>query len=234
MAQVGGARPSAERAAELAALELERPVVRARGAAPAQSLEERARAAVQGSAAGRPPSRRGGRRRRSRRRRRPPGRADAAPPAPAPSSPPSDSVPRAPFIPPRIQRPPRDRPRGPKPVFSSSAPAAPVRPGAPSRPGQWRLRRRRATFGPDAEKGGGRKKGKKGKRSTVDQDAVQANILQHPAGHEGRRRPEGPPRPTSRRYRDVAGRPDGRGAGAARRPGSGSTSSSRSPSSPAP
>ncbi|MBA3260286.1 MAG: translation initiation factor IF-2, partial [Gemmatimonadales bacterium] len=52
------------------------------------------------------------------------------------------------------------------------------------------------TFGPDAEKGGGRKKGKKGKRSSVDQDAVQANILRTlqgmkgPAGRKGRRSDE--------------------------------------------
>ncbi|HJR15485.1 MAG TPA: translation initiation factor IF-2, partial [Gemmatimonadales bacterium] len=41
------------------------------------------------------------------------------------------------------------------------------------------------TFGPDAEKGGGRKKGKKGKRSMVDQDAVQANILRTLQGMKG-------------------------------------------------
>jgi translation initiation factor IF-2 len=52
------------------------------------------------------------------------------------------------------------------------------------------------TFGPDAEKGGGRKRGKKGKRSSVDQDAVQANILRTlqgmkgPAGRKGRRSDE--------------------------------------------
>ena len=89
-------------------------------------------------------------------------------------------------------------------------------------------------FGPDAEKGGGRKKGKKGKRSSVDQDAVQANILKTlqgmkgPAGRKGVRRSDEPS------YRDVAGRPAGRGAASGRRPGSGSTSSSRCPSSRAP
>ena len=41
------------------------------------------------------------------------------------------------------------------------------------------------TFGPDAEKGGGRKRGKKGKRSSVDQDAVQANILRTLQGMKG-------------------------------------------------
>ena len=47
------------------------------------------------------------------------------------------------------------------------------------------------TFGPDAEKGGGRKKGKKGKRSMVDQEAVQANILRTLQNIKGARRPEG-------------------------------------------
>jgi translation initiation factor IF-2 len=52
------------------------------------------------------------------------------------------------------------------------------------------------SFGPDAEKGGGRKRGKKGKRSSVDQDAVQANIMRTlqgmkgPAGRKGRRTDE--------------------------------------------
>src|SRR6185312_11324317 len=81
------------------------------------------------------------------------------------------------------------------PVFSSSAPpapprsAAPPRPGAPARPGSDRAAPVR-TFGPDAEKGGG---GKKGKRSSVDQEAVHANILRTlqgmkgPAGRKGRR-----------------------------------------------
>jgi translation initiation factor IF-2 len=88
---------------------------------------------------------------------------------------------RQPFIPPRIQRPPA-APRGPKPVFSSSAPSS--RPGA-DRPGTPGGAPPPRTFGPDAEKGGGRKKGKKGKRSLVDQDAVQANILKTLQGMKG-------------------------------------------------
>ncbi|MGH7583440.1 MAG: translation initiation factor IF-2 [Gemmatimonadales bacterium] len=40
-------------------------------------------------------------------------------------------------------------------------------------------------FGPDAAPGGGRKKGKKGKRSFVDQDQVQANILKTLQGMRG-------------------------------------------------
>ncbi|MBA3892493.1 MAG: translation initiation factor IF-2, partial [Gemmatimonadales bacterium] len=59
----------------------------------------------------------------------------------------------------------------------------PGRPGAPARPGQGGPPAR--TFGPDAEKGGARKKGKKGKRSSVDQDAVQANILRTLQGMKG-------------------------------------------------
>jgi translation initiation factor IF-2 len=173
---VAEAQAQSERAAELAALELERPVVpEIEEPAPAQSLEERARALFKDL---------------------PPAPAepyeetttteepaaarltDAAPPAPRRVTP--SEAPRAPFIPPRIQRPPAS-PRGPKPVFSSSAPAAPSRPGA-GRPGQAAPTR---TFGPDAEKGAGRKKGKKGKRSMVDQDAVQANILRTLQGMKG-------------------------------------------------
>jgi translation initiation factor IF-2 len=178
---VAEAQAQSERAAELAALELERPVVpEIEETAPAQTLEERARAlfkdlpatpaepyddsaaptTTEEPAAAQPVD-----------------AAPAAPPRPAAPGTPS----RAPFIPPRIQRPPAG-PRGPKPVFSSSAPAAPNRPGAPSRPGQAPPAR---TFGPDAEKGAGRKKGKKGKRSMVDQDAVQANILRTLQGMKG-------------------------------------------------
>jgi translation initiation factor IF-2 len=142
----------------------------------------------------------------------------AAAPADSGAAPPSipprrvsqgDGATRAPFIPPRIQRPPAS-PRGPKPVFSSSAPAAPgrpgapPRPGAPSRPGQGAPPAR--TFGPDAEKGGGRKKGKKGKRSMVDQDAVQANILRTLQGMKGGAGRKGR-RPDEPSFRDVqAGR----------------------------
>jgi translation initiation factor IF-2 len=190
------AQVQAEKAAELAALELERPVIQEpEEAAPAQSLEERARALFKDL----PPV---------------PSSAEptevaieeepvngGAPEAPLfrPSAPPA-SAPRAPFIPPRVQRPAPTAPRGPKPVFSSSAPAAPARPGGgpsrpgmPARPGADRNAPPVRTFGPDAEKGGGRKKGKKGKRSSVDQEAVHANILRTlqgmkgPAGRKGRR-----------------------------------------------
>ncbi len=115
--------------------------------------------------------------------------ASASPSTPAPATP-RPAPGRTPFIPPRIQRPapaersgpPRDdRPRGPKPVFSSSFTAETARPAQPAegqgpRPG---------------------KKGKKGRRSQVDQDAVQANIektLQGMKGGMGKktRRVEGP------------------------------------------
>ena len=193
------AQVQAEKAAELAALELERPVIHElEESAPTQTLEERARALFKDL----PPL---------------PAESDAAdvaiqeepvngassPETPLfrPSPPPS-SAPRAPFIPPRVQRPPAAPARGPKPVFSSSAPASPARPSSPSRPsapqrpGADRNAPPVRTFGPDAEKGGGRKKGKKGKRSSVDQDAVQANILRTlqgmkgPAGRKGRRSDE--------------------------------------------
>jgi len=123
----------------------------------------------------------------------------AAPPVRAaePPAPPT----RAPFIPSRVPRPagpPAGRPaapgRGPRPVFSSadsgtatarpgapSRPSGPPRAGAPPRPGEERPR----VFGPDAEKGGGRKRGKKPRRGMVDQDAVQANILKTLQGMRG-------------------------------------------------
>jgi len=173
------AQAQAEKAAELAALELERPVVELEEPAPTQTLEERARALFKDL----PPA---------------PaepeveiGATDGAPRAePAVPVRSSGEATRAPFIPPRIQRPPAAPRGGPKPVFSSSAPARPPADrGGPAAPPA-------RTFGPDAEKGGGRKKGKKGKRSSVDQDAVQANILKTlqgmkgPAGRKGRRSDE--------------------------------------------
>jgi translation initiation factor IF-2 len=201
------AEAEAERAAGLAALELERPmVIEAPEPVSAQSLEERARAlfkdlpeapaepdAADAAPAAENPFRRP---------------ATAEPPAaPAASAAPATPT-RAPFIPPRIQRPPapRDgaagRSGGPRPVFSSSAPG-----GGPARPGADRAAPPARTFGPDAEKGGGRKKGKKGKRSSVDQEAVQANItrtlqgMKGPAGRKGRGRSDEPS------YRDIlAGR----------------------------
>jgi translation initiation factor IF-2 len=112
----------------------------------------------------------------------PPSRA--APLRPAASAPPpasAGSPPPRPFIPPRVPRPPVGQPpRGPrpKPVFSSSAPAQPRAP-APSGPTV-------RTFGPDAQPGGGRKKGgKRGRKNFVDQDAVQANIDKTMAGLKG-------------------------------------------------
>jgi len=102
--------------------------------------------------------------------------AAAPPPRPAASQ---GAPPRRPFIPPRVQRP----AQGPRPVFSSSTPLPPRERGG--RPGGGPAR----TFGPDAQpaRGGGpaRKKGRKGKRTFVDQDAVQANILKTLAGMKG-------------------------------------------------
>ncbi len=165
------AQAQAEKAAELAALELERPVVELEEPVPAQSLEERARALFKDLPPAPPDS-----------EEETAAAEDAGPtrvetPVP-PRSAAADAT-RAPFIPPRIQRPPAAQRGGPKPVFSSSAPARPPadRGGAAAPPAR--------TFGPDAEKGGGRKKGKKGKRSSVDQDAVQANILKTLQGMKG-------------------------------------------------
>jgi translation initiation factor IF-2 len=209
-AQAALEREAAE-AAERAAIELERPVLEVPEAQPLPSLEERARALfkdlpplpVEDEPAPAPAAEVAAA-----------AEAPAAPAHPAPAPPT-----RAPFIPPRIQRPAPAGPGGPgrggpggppqrggyqggrpKPVFSSGAPAAPARPG--SQPGGAPPR----TFGPDAEKGGARKKGKKGKRQSVDQEAVQANILKTLQGMKGGARGKGR-RSDEPSYRDqLAGR----------------------------
>jgi translation initiation factor IF-2 len=83
---------------------------------------------------------------------------------PAPAEPPAT---RKPFIPPRVRRP----AGGPKPVFSSATVVPPRGPRAEPE-----------TAKPAAP---GRKKGKKGRRPDVDQEAVQANILKTLAGMRG-------------------------------------------------
>jgi translation initiation factor IF-2 len=209
-AQAALEREAAE-AAERAAIELERPVLEVPEPQPLPSLEERARALfkdlpplpVEDEPAPGPAAEVAAAAEAA---------AAPAPPAPAPPT-------RAPFIPPRIQRPAPAGPSGPgrggpggppqrggyqggrpKPVFSSGAPAAPARPG--SQPGGAPPR----TFGPDAEKGGARKKGKKGKRQSVDQEAVQANILKTLQGMKGGARGKGR-RSDEPSYRDqLAGR----------------------------
>ncbi len=200
------AQVQAEKAAEMAALELERPVIHEpEESAPAQTLEERARALFKDL----PPAPPEAEETDNAVKEEPVNGGAPETPLFRPSSAPP-SAPRAPFIPPRVQRPAAAPNRGPKPVFSSSAPAAPSRPsspsrpggpsrpgtGAPQRPGNDRNAPPVRTFGPDAEKGGGRKRGKKGKRSSVDQDAVQANIMRTlqgmkgPGGRKGRRTDE--------------------------------------------
>ena len=143
------------------------------------------------------------------------------PPPPPPPVPPSERpvVHRAPFIPPRVQRPgPSSAPpgrqpgRGPRPVFSSS-------PGAPGGPSTQRPGRTDGggggnrfggppasptrSFGPDAKPstGDGRRKGKKGRKSYVDQEAVQANILKTLQGMKGG--PRGKRRTDEPSYRDL-------------------------------
>ena len=137
-----------------------------------------------------------------------PAATSAAPPPVRPSIPlgPSGN----PRIPTRIPRPvvtpgsEVQRFNRPKPVFSSSSPPGSgnrpsggprtsggpgsrpggPRPGGPSSgapPGPSTAERPR-TFGPDAEKGAARKKAKKGRKSSVDQDAVLANIEKTLAG----------------------------------------------------
>jgi translation initiation factor IF-2 len=189
------AQAQAEReAAELRALERERVVPELLEPVPALSLDERARALfkdlptvpAEESAES--------------------ARAEAAvapePVRARPGEAPSVLPARVPSIPTRVPRPaaapgapgwPGGAPRGPKPVFSSSTP-----PAAPRAPGAGTGAPERARFfGPDAEKGAGRKKGKKGRKTMVDQEAVQANILKTLQGlrggvRKGRGRPDEP------------------------------------------
>jgi translation initiation factor IF-2 len=222
-AQAQAEREAAEVARPL--LDLDRPSVLAEAeATPTQTLEERARALFKDlpplpasddeddTAVAEPPA--------------PAAAVEPSAVAP-PSAPPASSGPtRAPFIPPRIARPAPasqggapSRPGGPpqrggsggpggrpRPVFSSGGSGGPAaRPGgdrgAPAGGPPQRA------FGPDAEKGGGRKKGKKGKRSMVDQEAVQANILKTLQGMKGGAGRKGGRRSDEPSYRDqVAGR----------------------------
>jgi len=201
------AQHAAEREEEekrVAMFELERTAIEPEPVVPSLSLEERARQLFKDL----PPAE--------------PGTEDEAAPSTAPLFRPSVPVmpvsstesaappARAPFIPPRVQRPapsqpsndrgqsrtPGDRPRGPKPVFSSSFTSE--RP-APSRGSGGPPAATPSTT--DSSQGGasgrGGKKGKKGRRSQVDRDAVQANIektLQGLKGSAGKkaRRADGP------------------------------------------
>jgi translation initiation factor IF-2 len=106
----------------------------------------------------------------------------AAEGASAPSAP-SPAAPKAPFIPPRVPRP--VRAGLPKPVFSSApAPAAPAERG-PARPGGGRPGEAAPATGGDQARG---RRGKKGRRDKVDQEAVQANISRTLQGMKGARR----------------------------------------------
>jgi translation initiation factor IF-2 len=130
--------------------------------------------------------------------------AASAPPAPAVDEAPAAPKPaRAPFIPPRVARPAAgSRPAGPRPVFSTSTPGSGTRERpAPARPGEER---------PAPASGGaagGRRKGKKGRRGYVDQDAVQENIAKTLQGLKGGTGRKGSRRSDEPSYRDiVAGR----------------------------
>jgi translation initiation factor IF-2 len=180
-AEAEQAAVEAERQAELDALERER--VQLEQPEPAKlSLEERARALFKELPPAPPepeaaaeavvePARRPA--------PRPVEPAGEAPPA-------APGAPKAPFIPPRVPRP--VRAGLPKPVFSSApAPAAPTergpaRPdgGRPARPGEAA-----PPAGGDQARG---RRGKKGRRDKVDQEAVQANISRTLQGMKGARR----------------------------------------------
>jgi len=145
----------------------------------------------------------------------PPVEGAAEPTAPVPAASASPPAPgRTPFIPPRIQRPPAGGPPqqrqggppqrgGPRPVFSSSY--SPDRPGAGPRGGAPGAAAG-GTGTTEAERSGAGarpgKKGKKGRRTSVDQDAVAANIERTLQGMKGgvarkARRSDGPS------YRDL-------------------------------
>jgi len=188
----------------VAMFELERAAAEPEPVAPSLSLEERARQLFKELPPAEPEAEE-----ESSPQIAPSFRAPVAPVAPTESAAPPA---RAPFIPPRVQRPappqqgggndrsqsrtPGDRPRGPKPVFSSSFSSE--RP-APSRGGSGGPPAATPSSGESQGGAGGRpgKKGKKGRRSQVDRDAVQANIektLQGLKGGAGKkvRRADGP------------------------------------------
>ncbi len=201
-------------ASALAALEAERELARGEAAAPARSLEDRARELFKdvppaevdeaaSPAADAPVA--------------PPVRrkvedlfpsAAAGAPAPTDAAPAAPAAPRKPFIPPRIQRPAPGAPpassggapagrrgppsRGPRPVFSSA-----TGPSEASRPRE---------FGPDAKKGDFKKGKKKRGKNQVDQEAVSKNIFKTLKGMKGGRKSRGS-RSDEPSYRDVmAGR----------------------------
>jgi translation initiation factor IF-2 len=114
---------------------------------------------------------------------------------------------RAPFIPPRVQRPAAgSRPTGPRPVFSTSTPGSGTRERpAPARPGEERPAAGAGAGG--AGGAGGRRKGKKGRRGYVDQDAVQENIAKTLQGLKGGSGRKGSRRSDEPSYREIlAGR----------------------------
>ena len=234
------AQAQAEKAAEMAALELERPIVEPEEPAPTQSLEERATRAVQGPAA----------RRRSRPRTRPP--RPPRTPRRAPSRPP----PRpsrcrrawAPTAPPARRRRRRSsrrassarrRRRRAAPSRSSAAAPRPrpSRPGAPSRPGGGPERSSRAAgpaVRPRRREGRRPEEGQEGQALVGGSGRGAGEHPEDPAGHEGPGRPEGRA-PLRRAVAIATSWPAASPRRAsARRPASGSTSSSRCPSSRAP
>jgi translation initiation factor IF-2 len=146
------AQAQADKAAELAAIELERPmIVEMDEPSPTQTLEERARALFKDL---------------------PPAPADGNGEAPTATI--GAEPAHAPFIPPRIQRPPPSAPRGPKPVFSSSAPRDPRSrgTGAHLRPGRGEGRRAQEGEEGEAVAGGpGRRAGQHPQDASGDEGA---------------------------------------------------------------
>ena len=236
-----GARPSARPSEKRLALRaLERAALEPEPVARRSSLEERARALFKDLPAVPSRSRRSDSSaattaadRSPRSRWPPPPRRRRGPRAPT----------RAPFIPPRVQRPAPRGPRGPKPVFTHAG-RPPARPEAglpqqlhapsarrPSRGGQRRPAGRAPSDPTPRRAAAGRRARRASARWWIRMRCRRTSCstlqgMKGGAGTKGRRADE----PSLPRRRRPAGWPRSRSA---RRPGSASTSSSRCPSSPA-
>ena len=192
---------------------------RARGAGAGADARGAGPGAVQGSAA-RPGRVRGARPRpRSRTRA---GTAGAVPPAPGTHRA-AGTPTRAPFIPPRIQRPPRAARAAAPSRSSAAAHRRAVTPGRPvaaraAAPTAAPRRRPRAASGPTPRRAAG---GRRARRASARRwirtrcrptSCKTLQGMKGPAGRKGVRRPDEPS------FRERAGRPAGRGAGAGEDP----------------
>ena len=190
------AQVQAEKAAELAALELERPVIHEpEEAVPTQTLEERARALFKDL----PPAPPETEDTEVAMQEEPVNGAAPEPPFFRPSPPPS-ARPRAPFIPPRVQRPAAAPTAGPSRCSAAARPAprpsraghsVPAGPGP--RPGPIAARRRCA-LRTGRREGWGKKAGQEGQALLGGSGSGAGQHHADPAGHEGPGGTQRPPR----------------------------------------